>query len=84
MWYYVHQIALRFHHGIDGLVSHRSFVDDISVLTALDAGCRLGVVVQGEAALASAPDMARPAPWLQLMKLSGFRFCRVGKGYEIG
>ena len=35
--HHVHQIALRFHHGIDGLVRHRRFVDDIRVLTALDA-----------------------------------------------
>src|ERR1051326_296294 len=49
--YYVNQVALRFHHGIDGLVRHRRFVDDVRVLTALDAGCCLGVVVQCEAAL---------------------------------
>ena len=49
--YYVHQIALRFHHRIDGLVRHWSFVDDIRVLTALDAGSCLGVIIQGEAAL---------------------------------
>ena len=42
----VDQIALRFHHGVDGLVRHRSFVDDVRVLTALNAGRRLGVVVQ--------------------------------------
>src|SRR5579864_9379774 len=47
----VHQIALRFHHGVDGLVRHRGFVDDVRVLTALDAGCCLRVVIQCEAAL---------------------------------
>ena len=47
----VHQIALRFHHGIDGLVRHRSFVDDVRVLTALDAGRCLHVILDGEAAL---------------------------------
>ncbi len=49
--YHVHQIALRFHHGIDGLLRHRSFVDDIYILTTLDNGCCLRVVVQREAAL---------------------------------
>src|SRR5581483_387517 len=49
--HYVHQIALRFHHGVDGLVRHRRFVDDVRILTALDAGSCLGMVVQGEAAL---------------------------------
>src|SRR5215831_15428368 len=49
--YHVHQIALRFHHGVDGLVRHRRFVDDVRVLTALDAGCCLRVVVQREATL---------------------------------
>ena len=44
--YHVHQIALRFHHCVDGLVRHRRFVDDVRVLTALDAGRCLGVVVQ--------------------------------------
>src|SRR5262245_31336460 len=49
--YHVHKIALRFHHGVDGLVRHRRFVDDVRVLTALDAGCCLRVVIQCEAAL---------------------------------
>src|SRR5579864_5685487 len=49
--YHVYQIALRFHHGVDGLVRHRGFVDDVRVLTALDAGCCLRVVIQCEAAL---------------------------------
>ena len=49
--HHVHQIALRLHHGIDGLVRHRGFVDDVRVLTALDAGSCLGVIVQREAAL---------------------------------
>ena len=44
--HHVHQIALRFHHCVDGLVRHRRFVDDVRVLTALDAGCCLGMVVQ--------------------------------------
>ena len=26
--HYIHQIALRFHHCVDGLVRHRSFIDD--------------------------------------------------------
>lgn len=26
--YHVHQIALRFHHRVNGFVRHRSFVDD--------------------------------------------------------
>src|SRR5438309_326140 len=49
--HHVHQIALRFHHRVDGLVRHRCFVDDVRVLTALDARSCLGVVVQREAAL---------------------------------
>src|SRR5207248_8065981 len=49
--YHVHQIALRFHDGINGLVRHRSFIDDIRVLTTFDAGSRLSVVVQREPAL---------------------------------
>src|SRR5437588_11647577 len=49
--YHVHQIALRFHHGIDGLVRHRCFIDDVRILTALYADCCLRVVVQREAAL---------------------------------
>src|ERR1700733_7029415 len=48
---HIYQIALRFHHGVDGLVRHRRFIDDIRILTALDAGRRLGVVIQGEPAL---------------------------------
>src|ERR1041385_3738254 len=49
--YHVDQIALRFHHGVDRLVRHRRFVDDVRVLTAFDAGCCLGVIVEREAAL---------------------------------
>src|SRR5260221_5196366 len=49
--YHVHQIALRFHYCVDGLVRHRSFIDDVRVLTALNARCRLGMVIQREAAL---------------------------------
>src|SRR3954463_3161251 len=47
----VHQIALRFHYGVDGLVRHRRFVDDVSILTALDAGRGLRVIIHGEAPL---------------------------------
>src|SRR5260370_7793316 len=36
--HHVHQIALRFHHGVDGLVSHRRFVDNVRILTTLDTG----------------------------------------------
>ena len=43
--YYVHQIALRFHHRVDGLVCHRRFIDDIRILTALDAGSCFRMVV---------------------------------------
>src|SRR5208337_1905623 len=49
--YHVHQIALRFHYRVDGLVRHWRFVDNVRVLTALNACSRLGVVVQGEPAL---------------------------------
>jgi len=69
--YHVYQVTLRFHHRVNGLVRHRRLVDDVRILTALDAGSCLGVIVEREAALRSARDMARPAPWLQLMKLSG-------------
>src|SRR5258708_15179540 len=48
---HVHQIALRFHHRVNGLVRHRRFVDNVRILTALDARSCLGVIVQGEAAL---------------------------------
>src|SRR5579872_1628016 len=48
---HVHQIALRFHHGVDGLVRHRRFVDNVRILTTLDARSCLGVIVQGETAL---------------------------------
>ena len=43
--YHVHQVTLCFHHGVDGLVCHRSLVDDVRVLTALDAGSCLSVIV---------------------------------------
>src|SRR5215831_16064470 len=49
--YHIHQIALRFHHSVDRLVRHRRFVDDVRVLTALDAGGCLRMVVEREAAL---------------------------------
>src|SRR5215471_7093071 len=49
--YDVHQIALCFHDGVDRLVRHRCFVDDVLVLAALDAGSRLRVIVQREAPL---------------------------------
>src|SRR5712691_4358887 len=49
--HHVHQIALRLHHCVDGLVRHRCFVDDVRILTALDARRCLRVVVQGETAL---------------------------------
>src|SRR5437588_6550978 len=49
--YHVHQVALRFHHRVNGLVRHRSFVDDVRVLTALDASGGLGMVVPGETTL---------------------------------
>ena len=65
------QVLLRLHDVLDRLVRHRRLVDDVRILTALDAGSCLGVIVEREAALRSARDMARPAPWLQLMKLSG-------------
>jgi hypothetical protein len=48
---HVYQIALRFHHGVDRLVRHRRFVDDVRILTALDASCCFGMVIQGKAAL---------------------------------
>jgi hypothetical protein len=44
--HHIHQIPLRLHHGIDRLVRHRRFVDNVRILTALDAGSCLGVIVQ--------------------------------------
>ena len=52
--YYVHQIALRFHYGVDGLVRHRSFVDDVGVLTAR-APMLPGMIPMS-------PSLARTAP----------------------
>jgi hypothetical protein len=52
--YHVHQIALRSHHGVDGLVRPRSFVDDVRVFTSLDAGGCLHVVFNREAPLSLA------------------------------
>jgi hypothetical protein len=49
--HYVYQIALRFHHGVDGLVRHRGFIDDIGILTTLEAGGRLHVIFNREATL---------------------------------
>src|SRR6266478_6534390 len=65
--HYVYQIALRFHHGVDGLVRHRRFVDDVGVLSALDARRSLAWSSSVKRRFASVRDMARPAPWLQLM-----------------
>src|ERR1051326_4623782 len=48
--YHVDQIALRFHHGVDRLVRHRRFVDDVRIFTAFDAGCCLSGIVEREAA----------------------------------
>src|SRR6266478_7003010 len=49
--HHVHQIALRLHHCVDGLVRHRCFVDDVRILTAFHARSCLGVVVESESAL---------------------------------
>src|SRR5579872_228322 len=40
---HVDQIALRFHHRVNRLVRHRSFVDDVGVFAALDTCGRLCV-----------------------------------------
>jgi hypothetical protein len=48
--HHINQITLCFHHGVNGLVRHRSFINDVRILTALNAGSRLGVIVQREAA----------------------------------
>src|ERR1700693_4509934 len=42
--YHVHQIALRFHHRVNGFVRHRRFVDNVCILTALHTGSRPGMV----------------------------------------
>ncbi len=49
--YHVYQVTLRFHHRVNGLVRHRRLVDDVRVLTALDARRCFGVIVQRKAAL---------------------------------
>src|SRR5947207_15479897 len=49
--YHVYQIALRFHHRVDGLVCHRRLVDHVRVIAAFDARRRYGVVLQSEPAL---------------------------------
>src|SRR5438874_12718202 len=38
--HHVYQIALRFHYGVDGLVRHWRFVDNVRVLTTLNACSR--------------------------------------------
>jgi hypothetical protein len=48
-------------------------VDDVGVLAALDARGRRRVVREVKRRFASPRDIARPAPWLQLSKLSGCR-----------
>jgi hypothetical protein len=53
-------IALRFRHGINGLVRHWSFVDDIRVLTALDAAVALAWSSKVKRRFASLRDMAAP------------------------
>src|SRR6266849_8390972 len=70
--HHVHQIALRLHHCIDGLVGH------IGVSSMTSASLRHSTPAVALAwsssvnrRLASVRAMARPAPWLQLMKLSG-------------
>ena len=60
--YHVHQVALRFHHGVNGLVRHRRFIDDVRILTALDARSCLAWSSKVKRRFASVRDMARPAP----------------------
>ena len=70
--HHLYQIVLRFHYGVNRLISHRRFVNDIRVLPAFDAGAvafAWASTVNGR--FASPRDIARPAPWLGLMKLSG-------------
>src|SRR5262249_32321514 len=47
----LHEIALRFHHGVDVLVGRGRLVDDVLVLAAFDAFRGGAVVGEGEAAL---------------------------------
>ena len=49
--HHIHQVLLRFHHGVARLVCHRSFVDDVRVLTAFDARGCLVVIGNREAPL---------------------------------
>src|SRR5581483_12475648 len=60
--HHVHQIALRFHHCVNGLVRHWSFVDYVRILTALDAGRCLHVILDGEAALCFATRHGASGP----------------------
>src|SRR5258708_15305145 len=45
------KIALRRHDRVDVLIRHRRFVDDVGILPALDALCRLDVILDREPAL---------------------------------
>src|ERR1700690_4241153 len=53
--HYFHQILLRFHYRVDRLVRHRSLVDHIRILPALDASRSLDVVIDSEAPLGLSP-----------------------------
>ena len=69
----VDEIALRRHHRVDRLVGRRRLVDHVRVLAALDRPrSRATWSSTVKRRFASVRDMARPAPWLQLSKLSGF------------
>ena len=48
---HVYQITLRFYYRVDGLVRHWRFVDNVRVLTTLNACSRLGVIVLCETTL---------------------------------
>src|SRR4051812_14615916 len=49
--YDFHEILLSFHHGLDGFVGSRRFVDHVGILAALDSLSGCNVVGHGEAAL---------------------------------
>ena len=66
------EVALRVHHRVDRLVGGGRLVDHVGVLAALDAArSRAGGPRAVKRRRASPRDIARPAPWLQLSKLSG-------------
>src|SRR6266542_3085076 len=58
----LHEVLLRLHDGVDGLVGSRRLIDDVGVLAAFHARRRLRVVVEAEPALGLRPGHRSPGP----------------------